>query len=329
MMQLSPNPFLREPEVSKNEVELKFFVRNGSNTQNSLLEIARMVSKDTLRNNPPEGNEENERLKQKIKKKILDILGDDLEEVFENSKIDVEHKFRNSEYYDTRNLDLYKSGCSLRTRRRKRANYRIHVKTKDQSSGDGVFSRNEYKFTVTPAEFDYYQRANFFPFVDRYFREFIANGDAIRVEKNALYPIVLILKRSTRIILKQRGIVEYCIGIDEFRCYDIRNGSIRNKLDEEFVEVEIEADSKEGRENLKSISRKLRKNGDVEFSTASKYGFAIEQLGIRSTLSLHIWNYVEKNKSNLALLGTLTLILNNTTHFLDYTVSFILALFGK
>src|SRR5262245_37246884 len=100
---------------------------------------------------------------------------------------------RFSVYHDTRALDLYRCGASLRTRRRGNGKCRVNAKRAGGRSGArGVVVRREWCYTLAPYVFDFLERARFRPLAEHHFADLLGQrGDA----RLCLSPVVQIQKR--------------------------------------------------------------------------------------------------------------------------------------
>ena len=190
--------------------------------------------------------------------------------------VSITEKQNNDEYYDTKNLDLYKSGGSLRIRKieqkekeKIKATYKMPLK-----KGEIYSSRSEIEETLSNENFETFRQ------------KMIDSGVTVNFNNILKFPILNSRTKRKDVVLDKNG-VQVCLSFDN----SIYTNHVLNEIYVTDKMLEIEAIGElNNRIILNEIHNFITSSfSDLEVNKQSKY-----ERGINRTIQLH--NYLEQQQ---------------------------------
>lgn len=184
------------------------------------------------------------------------------------SVVSISNKQNNDEYYDTRNLDLFKNGGSLRVRRvNQSGKEKIKATYKEPlEKGEVYSSRTEIEGTLPDTSFETFKE------------EMTSLGVTVDFDSILEFPILNSITDRTDIVLDKNGI-EVCLSFDSS---SYTNHLLDTSVSDRMIEIEAI-----GELNNRIILNEIHEFisslfGDLSTNKQSKY-----ERGIKSTLKLY------------------------------------------
>ncbi len=189
-------------------------------------------------------------------------------------------KQNNDEYYDTRNLDLYKNGGSLRIRKvEQKGKEKIKATCKmPLEKGEVYSSRSEIEENLPDDNFETFKQ------------KMIDSNVAVNFEEILKFPILNSRTKRTDVVLDKNG-VQVCLSFDnsQYINHALNEISVTDRM------IEIEA--------IGELTNRIILNEIHEFITSYFQGLSVNkqskyERGINRTLQLH--NYIQRQECGLS-----------------------------
>ena len=187
-------------------------------------------------------------------------------------------KQNNDEYYDTRDLNLFKNGGSLRIRKvEQKGKEKIKATCKmPLEKGEVYSSRSEIEENLPDASFETFRQ------------KMIDSNVAVNFEDILKFPILNSRTKRTDVVLDKNG-VQVCLSFDNSK---YTNHTLNNEMSVTDRMIEIEA--------IGELNNRIILNEIHEFITSSFPGLIVNkqskyERGINRTLQLH--NYIQEQES--------------------------------
>lgn len=194
--------------------------------------------------------------------------------------VSTSEKQNNDEYYDTRNLDLYKNGGSLRIRKvEQKGKEKIKATCKmPLEKGEVYSSRSEIEENLPDDNFETFKQ------------KMIDSNVAVNFEEILKFPILNSRTKRTDVVLDKNG-VQVCLSFDnsQYINHALNEISVTDRM------IEIEA--------IGELTNRIILNEIHEFITSYFQGLSVNkqseyERGINRTLQLH--NYIQRQECGLS-----------------------------